>query len=72
MEGFGSAGRTRTYNPSVNSRTACSRLTLQTQDLDAPESNFPGNWGGLWGYSHRPYNMPSWRAHQHLTFPATA
>jgi len=30
---FGSSGRTRTYNPSVNSRTAYSRLALQTQVL---------------------------------------
>ena len=32
-EGFGSSGRTRTYNPSVNSRVACSRPALQTQLL---------------------------------------
>ena len=46
---FGSSGRTRTYNPSVNSREAYSRLTLQTRDLDAPKSNFPGNWGDSGG-----------------------
>src|ERR1035437_3901808 len=44
-EGFGSSGRIRTSNPSVNSRTACSRLVLQTRDLDARKSNFTGIWG---------------------------
>ena len=48
---FGSSGRTRTYNPSVNSRTACSRLTLQTRDLDAPKCEFRVELGGLWGDS---------------------
>ena len=33
----GSSGRTRTYNPSVNSRTACSRLMLQMRDLGAQD-----------------------------------
>src|ERR1035438_5420080 len=37
------------YNPSVNSRTACSRLTLQTRDLDAQNRDFPGNWGDSGG-----------------------
>lgn len=32
------------YNPSVNSRTACSRLALQTPDL-----NGRSGLGGLWG-----------------------
>ena len=41
----GSSGRIRTYNPSVNSRTAYSRLALQTQDLRARRADFPGNWG---------------------------
>ena len=36
---FGSSGRIRTYNPSVNSRRVHSRLALQTQDLDARKSN---------------------------------
>ena len=36
IEKIGSSGRIRTYNPSVNSRTADSRLALQKQDLDAP------------------------------------
>jgi hypothetical protein len=34
-------------NPSVNSRTACSRLALQPQDLDAPKSDFLVNGGTL-------------------------
>jgi integrase len=33
LKRIGSSGRTRTYNPSVNSRTGCSRLALQTQLL---------------------------------------
>ena len=49
MKRTGSSGRTRTYNPSVNSRTASSHLTLQTQDLDAHNSDFPGNWGDSGG-----------------------
>src|ERR1017187_9893376 len=32
----GSSGRTRTYNPAVNSRMVHSRLTLQTRDLAKP------------------------------------
>ena len=44
-----SSGRIRTYNPSVNSRTAHSRLALQTQDLDARKVNFPGIWGDFGG-----------------------
>ena len=52
-EKFGSSGRIRTYNPSVNSRMACSRLTLQTQGLTSCKSSFSGNLGGLWGYSRR-------------------
>jgi len=47
----GSSGRTRTYNPSVNSRVACSRLVLQTKDLQAPISDFRGNWGDSGGTS---------------------
>ena len=39
----------RTYNPSVNSRRVNSRLALQTQDLDALKSDFPGNWGNAGG-----------------------
>ena len=50
-ESIGSSGRTRTYNPSVNSRTACSRIALQTQDLDAKKPDFSVKLGGLWGYS---------------------
>src|ERR1035441_3217749 len=49
VKGFGSAGRTRTYNPSVNSRMAYSRLALQTQDLDALETNSAGIWGDFGG-----------------------
>ena len=46
---IGSSGRTRTYNPSVNSRTAYSRLALQTQDLDALKVSFAGIWGEFGG-----------------------
>jgi hypothetical protein len=49
LKGFGSSGRTRTYNPSVNSRTACSCLALQTQDLQVQNFDFPGNWGDSGG-----------------------
>src|SRR5436190_10267570 len=45
----GSSGRTRTYNPSVNSRTACRRLALQPQDLQAQHPDYFGIWGGLRG-----------------------
>jgi hypothetical protein len=41
----GSSGRTRTYNPSVNSRMACSRLALQLQDLDVRNVDFLGIGG---------------------------
>jgi len=41
--------RARTYNPSVNSTTGCSRLALQTQGLDAQTTDYRGNLGGLWG-----------------------
>ena len=47
--GFGSAGRTRTYNPSVNSRTAFSRLALQTQDLHSQNADYRVNWGDSGG-----------------------
>ena len=43
---FGSSGRTRTYNPSVNSRRAYDRLALQTQDLEARKVSFHGIWTG--------------------------
>src|ERR1017187_832605 len=33
------------YNPSVNSRTACSRLTLQTRGLRAQNAGYRVNWG---------------------------
>jgi hypothetical protein len=46
---FGSSGRIRTYNPSVNSRTACSRLTLQTKGLRVYYAGFAGNWGDFGG-----------------------
>src|ERR1035438_2472898 len=36
-------GRTRTYNPSVNSRTAHGRLALQTRDLDAQSTDYRVN-----------------------------
>ena len=49
VEGFGSSGRIRTYNPSVNSRTAYGRLALQTRDLGARKSNFPGILGDFGG-----------------------
>jgi hypothetical protein len=48
---FGSSGRTRTYNPSVNSRMACSRLTLQTLALRHAKYGLVPKLGGLWGYS---------------------
>jgi hypothetical protein len=51
---FGSSGRTRTYNPSVNSRTAYSRLTLQTQVLRRAKTGFSRKLGGLWGDSRIP------------------
>ncbi len=41
----GSSGRTRTYNPSVNSRTAHSRLALQILDLHARNADYRVNWG---------------------------
>src|ERR1035437_3148350 len=44
-----SSGRIRTYNPSVNSRTAYSCLALQTQDLDARKADFPRIWGDFGG-----------------------
>ena len=46
---FGSSGRTRPYNPSVNRRRAYSRLTLQTQDLDAQKTDLAGIWGDSGG-----------------------
>ena len=46
---FTSGPNLRTYNPSVNSTMACSRLTLQTQDLDVPQPSFPENWGDSGG-----------------------
>ena len=46
---FGSSGRIRTYNPSVNSRMAYSRLTLQTVDLHARKANYHVNWGDSGG-----------------------
>jgi hypothetical protein len=39
----------QTYNPSVNSRMACSRLTLQTRYLHARKADFDGNWGDSGG-----------------------
>src|ERR1035441_7928564 len=56
---FGSSGGTRTYNPSVNSRTAYSRLALQTQDLDAQKANYRVNWGDFGGTRPRgPHETP--------------
>ena len=46
---FGASGRIRTYNPSVNSRTAYSRLALQTQDLYAQKADYRVNWGDSGG-----------------------
>ena len=37
------------YNPSVNSRTAHSRLALQTLDLDARKTDYRVNWGDSGG-----------------------
>src|ERR1035438_6061178 len=37
------------YNPSVNSRTACSRLALQTRDVRRIETDYRVNWGDSWG-----------------------
>ena len=51
-EQFGSSGRIRTYNPSVNSRMPVPRLTLQTLDLDAQQANFDVNWGPSGGPPH--------------------
>jgi hypothetical protein len=48
---FGSSGRTRTYNPSVNSRMAHHRLALQIKHLHALNWDFPRELGGLWGGS---------------------
>jgi integrase len=48
---IGSSGRIRTYNPSVNSRTAYSRLTLQTQLLRRVKNKLSRKLGGLWGDS---------------------
>src|ERR1039458_6533159 len=42
-------GRIRAYNPSVNSRLACSRLALQIRDLDARKSDYRVNWGDSGG-----------------------
>jgi len=39
----------RTFRPSVNSTTGCSRLTLQIQDLDARKTSFAGIWGDSGG-----------------------
>ena len=50
----GSSGRTRTYNPSVNSRRVLSCLALQTQDLHVQKVNFPRIWGGFGGTQHAP------------------
>ena len=46
---FGSSGRIRTYNPSVNSRHGFSRLTLQTQLFRRAKAGFSRKCGGLWG-----------------------
>jgi len=45
----GSSGRTRTYNPSVNSRRNLVAVVLQTKGLQAQFSNFAGNWGRFGG-----------------------
>src|ERR1035437_2397122 len=42
-------GHDFTYNPSVNSRTACSRLALQTLDLHARKTDYRVNWGDSGG-----------------------
>ena len=52
---FGSSGRTRTYNPSVNSRKAYSRLALQTQDLHARKADCRINWGDSGGTLQRSF-----------------
>src|SRR5262249_54296642 len=46
---FGSSGRTRTYNPSVNSQPGCNCLTLQTRVLTPAKTGFHRKLGGLWG-----------------------
>jgi hypothetical protein len=51
---IGSSGRIRTYNPSVNSRTGCSRLALQTRGSTRLKFRFTVNLGGLWGYCRHP------------------
>jgi hypothetical protein len=45
LKRIGSSGMIRTYNPSVNSRTACSRLALQTRNLHARKADYRVNWG---------------------------
>jgi hypothetical protein len=50
-EFFGSSGRTRTYNPSVNSRTACRPRCIATTRLKRAQIRFSGKLRGLWGYS---------------------
>src|ERR1039458_4480526 len=42
-------GRIRAYNPSVISRTGCSRLTLQTLDSHAQSADHRGIWGDSGG-----------------------
>ena len=46
---FGSSGRTRTYNPSVNSRGNRRTVALQTQGLPARNRIFAGIWGRFGG-----------------------
>ena len=43
----------RCYKLSVHSRTAYSRLALQTRDLDARKANFAGIWGDFGGTLRR-------------------
>ena len=47
----GSKGRgaTRSYNSSVNSQMAYSRIALQTEDLDARKADYRVNLGGTFG-----------------------
>ena len=58
---FGSSGRIRTYNPSVNSRHGFSRLTLQTQLFRRAKAGFSRKWGGSGGLTQptEPTSGPS-------------
>src|ERR1039458_10117025 len=60
IDSIGSSGRIRTYNPSVNSRAAYSRHTLQTRDLRAPNADYRVNWGGFGGTRNVYFSVPQY------------